>query len=286
MTRLVHVEPSMFDEIHDHLLTLLDPSRPREEWRRIFECSWSQDQEHVGRALYDGDEPVAFLGLLFHERVVDGRLRRFCNISSWIAKPEYRKEATLLALGLRRLGDHTITNLSPNEVAFAVFERLGFEVLERDSTILSPYRILGLSHWWSGTRVSNPLVRRAEVLDDGERRILEDHRDFAHHALAEHPGGHCHVVYTMGRRRRQRSIRIHHFSSRESFVRSLPGLQLHWLRRHGATLAECDSRLLEGSGLTGTRNEPRTNPRLYRSAGLDPGQIDNLYSEVVLLNLA
>lgn len=286
MTRLVNVEPSMFDEIHDHLLTRLDRKRPREEWRRIFECSWTTDREHVGRALYDGDEPVAFLGLLFHERVVDGRVRRFCNVSSWIAKPAYRKEASLLALALRRLGDHTITNLSPNEVAFAVFRRLGFDVLERHSTLLSPHRILGWSHWRSGTRVSDPLVRRAEVLGEGERRILEDHRDCAHHAVAEHPEGHCYVVYTIGRRWYQRSVRIHHLGARELFARCLPGLQLHWLRRHGATLAECDGRLLEGSGLSGTWNVPRTNPRLFRPAGLEPAQIDNLYSEVVLLNLA
>lgn len=285
MPNLELVDPSMFDEIHRHLLTLLDRSRPKEEWRRIFEYSWPRPEEHVGYALYEDGEPVAFLGLLFHERELGGATRRFCNVSSWIAKKPYRQQATLLVLALRRLDGYTITNLSPNRIAYEVFERLGFQELETHWTILSPGRILRPSTFTSEVRLSGSRDRLDEVLDDTCSRILDDHRDSAHHAVAEFPGGYCYVVYTLARRRYLPSVRIHFFSDRDGFEKSLPRLQLYWLRWHGAVLTECDSRLLEGVELPWSHRVSRTIPRLYRSSELEGSQIDNLYSEVVLLNL-
>lgn len=285
MPNLELVDPSMFDEIHRNLLTLLDRPRPKEEWRRIFEYSWSSPEEHVGYALYEDGEPVAFLGLLFHERELGGATRRFCNVSSWIAREPYRHQATLLVLALRRLDGYTITNLSPNRIAYEVFERLGFQDLETHWTILGPGRILRPSTFTSEVRLSGSRDHLDDVLGDSCSRILNDHRDSTYHAAAEFPGGYCYVVYTLARRWYLPSVRIHFFSDKEGFERTLPRLQFYWLRRHGAVVAECDSRLLEGVELPGSRRIPRTIPRMYRSSDLERSQIDNLYSEVVLLNL-
>lgn len=285
MPRLERVDPSMFDEIHEHLLVLLDRERPKEEWRRLFEYPWDREEDHVGLALYEGDEPVAFLGLVFHEREVAGAGRRFCNVSSFVAKEPYRQEATLLVLALRRLEGHTLTNLSPNDDVLELFERLGFEELDTHWTIFRPTRLLRPSAWRGGVRVSAAADRLEAVLDERDARILEDHRAIAGHVVAEHPGGYCYVVYTIGRRWNVRIARIHYLSHRKGFVRSLPRLQLHWLGRHGAVLAECDERMLEGREIPASFRHPRVWPRLYRTSDLRRPQIDNLYSEVVLLNL-
>lgn len=275
----------MFEEIHEHLLVLLDRERPKEEWRRIFEYSWDRTEDHVGLALYEADEPVAYMGLLFHEREIDGARRRFCNVSSWIAKERYRQEATLLVLALRRLRDHTITNLSPNDEVLEIFERLGFEVLDDHWTIFSPTRILRAAAFGSGVRVREDPRRLEAILDGTDARVFEDHRGVAQHVLAELPDGYCYVVYTIGRRWHVRIARVHYLSDADGFAKSLPRLQRHWLLRHGAVLAECDCRLVEGLEFPATFRRPRVWPRLYRSPDLDRPQVDNLYSEVVLLNL-
>lgn len=285
MARLERVYPPMFAEIHDQLLVLLDRDRPREEWRRIFDPGWERDEDHVGLALYDGDEPVAFVGLLFCEREVGGIRRRFCNVSSFVAKEPYRQEAALLALALRRMEGYTITNLSPNDDVLELFERLGFEELDTHWTIFRPTRLLRPSAWRRDVRVSEDADRLEAALGEAEARLLEDHRDCARHVIAEYPGGHCYVVYTTGLRWHVRIVRIHYLSHEEGFLRSLPRLQLHWLTRHGALLAECDERMLEGPAPPASFRHPRVWPRLYRSRELDRGRIDNLYSEVVLLNL-
>jgi hypothetical protein len=44
-----------------------------------------------------------------------------------------------------------------------------------------------------------------------------------------------------------------------------------------------DKRLLRGQAVAGAREIPLETPRLYRADGLAPGEMDNLYSEFVVL---
>lgn len=275
----------MFDAIHDHLLTLLPPPRPRDEWRRIFRPPWPSDRDLAGYALVEGDRPVAFMGLLFAERWVGSRKERFCNVTSWIATEPYRGESSLLALQLRSFRDHTVTNLTPTAEAGRVFGRLGFESLETHRTILWAGNALRPSVLARGLRVSADPGDVEAVLDDRDRELLETHRGLTHHQVAWDAGGYCHVVFTLGRRARAPLIRIHRVSDRARFARWLPRLQLHWAREYGAPLAECDSRLVDPLGPPFGVRRARATPRLYRSAGVDRAEIDNLYSEIVLLDL-
>ena len=71
----------------------------------------------------------------------------------------------------------------------------------------------------------------------------------------------------------------------EQFVAGLPAVRAHLFRRHRAVIAECDGRLVEGIDLPASLTIRREFPRLYRSERLEPREVPNLYSEIMLLNL-
>lgn len=282
--RVEAVSPDAFDEIYPPLLRVLDPHRPREEWRRIFSYAWRPAADPVGWVLRDGGRPVGFLGAIFSERPVAGVPRRFCNISSWIALESHRAEASLLVMPLRRLRGCTVTNLTPTPAVHRTFTALGFSVLDAEWTVLRP-----AGHFLrpsGGCEVLTDPEAIAPRLDDADRRILADHRPFTHALLAEDARGRCLVLYTLGRRRRLRSARMHYLGDAAVFRRCWPAIHRRLLGRHGAALAECDSRLLPGPPMAGSYRTPIVPaPRMYRSAELQPAEIPNIYSELVLLNL-
>lgn len=285
MPRLQPVEPGMLQEIHDHLLTSLDADRGEDQWRSIFDYPWRRPGTPRGYCLFEGSEPVAFMGMILAERTIDGRPRSFCNITSWIAKAPYQSESALLVLQLRRLRDHTITNLTANQNAAQVFSRLGFEILDTHRTLIYAGTLAARSRLRCELSARHGFDSLEAVLSDTDRQVLEDHRSVVFHALAWNQETYCYICYTLGRRRALPTVRIHYISDLDAFVDGLPALQRQWLRAHGATIAECDSRLLSERRLPFSRRVPLPTPRMVRGAVHPPRQIDNLYSEIVLLNL-
>jgi hypothetical protein len=283
--RLERVRPDMFDEIYRELLLLLDPRKPVEEFRRIFEYPWRTDEDYVGFALFDGRQVAGFIGLIFSELVVENRPERFCNVTSLIAKKTHGAEAALLLFPLRTLREYTITNLTCNHTAYRLFSRLGFSVLDERRTILYPSR----ASFSSGRAAEWTVVHEAEEirphLGPEHQRILDHHIPYAEHLLVRRGERYCYIVLTLGRYRLFPSARIHFVSDQAVLAESWPTVQRSLWRRHRAVLAQCDSRLLRGVVLPGSRPTAMSIPRLYRSDRLRPEQIPNLYSELILLNL-
>lgn len=282
MAKLQPVQPSMFEEVHRELLQLLDRRRPQEEWRRIFEYGWEHSENYVGYVLVEDGELVGFLGMIFSELRGAGGTEHLCNVSSWIAKESHRAESSALVLPLRDLKAYTVTNLSCNDVAHRIFSRLGFEVLETHTTILTPVRRPS-SH--SGLRITSDPEQVGSMLQGIDSVIFRDHLPYTQHLLAWDDEGYCYLVYTMGRRRKLRTARIHYCSDKGRLVRDLFPIQMHLMRSHGAMIAECDSRLVEDIELPSSYKKPMRIPRLFKSSRLKREQVSNLYSEVVLLNL-
>jgi hypothetical protein len=279
------VRPDRFDQIYDGLLKRLDPRRPVEHFRRIFEYPWRTHEDYVGFALYDEHAPVGFMGLIFSELLVEDRQERLCNVTSFIAKETHRAEAALLPLQLRTLTEYTVTNLTCNDAAYRVFTRVGFKVLDDRKIILRPT-------WTSfGTRRTGPwgVEHRPEKirrhLGPEHQQILEHHLPYAKHLLVHRDDRYCYMVFTLGRRRGLRTARIGFISDPSLFAQTWATVQGGLWRQHRAVLAECDSRLLPQVAGAGSRTKAMAIPRLFRSDRLSPEQIPNLYSELILLNL-
>ena len=100
------------EKILSLLYELNSHNRARDDWRRLFQLHWNDKQGYFGYVMYDGDQAVGFLGLLFSQRVIRGKETTFCNINSWLVKKEYRRQSLRLLFPVLELHDHTITALT------------------------------------------------------------------------------------------------------------------------------------------------------------------------------
>jgi hypothetical protein len=267
------------------LLRVLDPQRSADSWRPIFEYRWRRAEEPVGYGLKEGERFVGYLGMIRSEMKIDGRVERFCNISSWIVLDEAQGAGAFLAMTLRRLNDTTITSFTSNERARKILLRLGFRQLDGSRAVLKP-RVRSLRKNWN--RGEGVLLDPSEFefrLEPAHRRILEDHRSYARHVFFEEEGAYCYAVFTLRRRWGFRAVRFHYISNPQRFAVRWPEIQAALLRRQGAVFGETEVRLLMGiQPPSGSRIEPGA-PRLYISDRLRPDQVPELYSELILLSI-
>lgn len=282
---LVRVGPQDFDEVYEALLRDMDPDRPREEWRRIFEPGWPRQEEHCGLALRADGRLVGFLGLLFTEMHVDGKPERLCNVTTWVVRPEHAAEASWLLFPLREMDGYTLTNLTPDASTFEAFTRFGFEVLETHVRTFLPPLLSGLPGRDRPGVLLDPDAIAPE-LTEGDLRILRHHRPYARHALVSDEDGYGYFVYTVVRRHRLRRANLHYVSDRSRLAAHLPSLQRALRRKEGLWLVESDERVVRGlDGLPWSFRQRLDTPELYRSERLTPERIPTLYSELPLLGL-
>src|SRR5262245_50374537 len=129
MATVEKATPAMFDDIYPLLLEL-DKTHSIEKWRTIFDYQWESGEGYVGYTLVDGRKVVGFNGALFSRRIIGGREVKFCNLTSWIVKEQYRTESLRLVFPILNLKGYTFTNLTMNDRAWDVAKRLGFKNLD------------------------------------------------------------------------------------------------------------------------------------------------------------
>ncbi|MBC8133237.1 MAG: hypothetical protein H7X95_09680, partial [Deltaproteobacteria bacterium] len=128
-----------FEEIYPLLAAFNNALMSKEDWRRmLFTYPWESPSRH-GFGYYADGKPVGFIGAIFSTRHVRGRAERFCNLSTWIVKKEFRGTSILLT---RRIVDalagHAVVGFTPAPTTCAVFSRLGFLPLETEQLLLFP----------------------------------------------------------------------------------------------------------------------------------------------------
>ena len=126
------------DKLLPLLLELDSINQTNEEWERLFKLHWDDNQNYFGYVMYDEDKAVGFLGLLFSRRVVKDKTSKFCNISSWIVRKEYRRQSLHLLLPVLELDNYTITVLTCNAGTYFITKKLGFIDLEVGQRVILP----------------------------------------------------------------------------------------------------------------------------------------------------
>ena len=279
----------MFDDVYP-LLSELDGSYSREKWRKIFDYQWESDEGYVGFALVDDRKVVGFNGAIFSRRIIDGREARFCNLTSWIVKEQYRTESLRLVFPVLKLKGYTITNLTMNERAWEITRRLGFKNL--DTTV----RILFLVPGLSATRKEEaPVIvsdqsKIAGILDPVNLKIFRDHLYYnCGHLVIQDKYGYSYIVYTRKHYRKYNFdipyAQIHYISDRSAFLRSLNKIKSYFLKSLKYFFLAVDERLIGNATIPYSKVYQLEIPRMYKSEGLSREQVDSLYSELVVLGL-
>lgn len=287
MPSLQKIDCSRFDELYP-LLELFDSPLSKDLWKSLFDYQWARSEDYCGYGLFDDGVPVGYLGMLFSQRTIEQQTHHFCNLTSWIVRPDYRSHSLSMMMPIMRLKNHTVTDLSASETVIKLSERLGFKYLDKTVQVLLPLP-LGLGQSKAQTLRFYQDDEISELsLTDSEQRIFEDHRRYSDcHQLVIQvtPDEYCHVLYTVHPDSKLSYCHIQSISNIEVFERYQADIRKCIGRAAGISLIVVDSRFVASLKLPLSVEIPVGSPRIYRSNTLQAAQVDNLYSEYILLGL-
>ncbi|NHC34883.1 hypothetical protein [Scytonema millei] len=282
MVSIQKVARSMYDDVSPLLLDLND----RINWRNVFDCSW-QKEDYCGYGLFDGKEIVGFLGLIFSRREIGDRVENFCNIHSWIVKPQYRDRSISLILPILRLKDCTLTDLSPAPRVIEILQSLGFKKLDSKLRVLLPIGGRNRSAI-EKVKLTQEKSHIAERLSKQNFRLFQDHINYSNcnHLLIDNGKNYCYVIYTIVKQAFLSHCYIQYISNIQIFSQYSGAIRSEIMRHSRTPLVVVDSRLIAPFKLPFSYDLPFSFPKLYKSSSLKPARIDNLYSELILLNFS
>ncbi|MBD2308330.1 hypothetical protein H6G17_22915 [Chroococcidiopsis sp. FACHB-1243] len=282
MVSLQKVDRSMYEEVSPLLFNL----NAQVNWRNIFDCNW-QAEDYCGYGLFDGNEIVGFLGLIFSRRAIANRVENFCNIHSWIVKPQYRDRSLSLILPLLKLKDCTLTDLSPAPRAIEILQRLGFKRLDSKLRVLLPVsgrnkNAIEIVH------LSQEKSHIAKRLSKQDFSLFQDHISYSNcnHLLIDNDKNYCYVIYTIVKQAFLSHCYIQYISNIQIFSQYSGAIRSEIMRHSRTPLVVVDSRLIASFKLPFSYDLLFSFPKLYKSSSLNPDRIDNLYSELILLNFS
>lgn len=285
MALLRKVNASMFDQVYP-LLQELDPQLPQSTWQQIFQPPWTPEENYCGYGLWDGEIMVGFLGLIFSQRQIEHKPERFCNVSSWIVKPSYRGQSMSLMLPLMKLKNYTLTDFSSYQELFPLLKRMGFKELDYGLKWLIPFCFRKERYSSAQVQILETPERIRDKLQEDDRVILDDHQAIAgcQHLWVGKKDRGCYVVYTFNQSGPFSYCYVQFISNVQFFSECSFALRLSLAKRHQTPFILVDSRLIAQVELPWIYKIPLRFTKLYKSDCLAPQQIDNLYSELVLLN--
>ena len=274
-----------FEDVYPLLRQFPTTQMSKDDWyRMLFAMPWS-DSPQRGYALYAEGKSVGFIATIFSKRKLAGRLESICSLSSWIMLPEHRDGVLALLTPILKLRDHTILNPTPSPTAYEIFFKLGFKPLESERLIAPPVPGAAEARRTLSGSFSRSRADLERELTGDERTLYQEHSSCAaaEHVLLRHGERHCYVVATQVHKKGLPFAEIQYASDWDFFWE-------HRLLAHAALLPPTRAMaLLVDKRFSAGRKPPMamTWPcrRLYRPTRkeIEPGMIDNLYSE--LMNL-
>lgn len=275
-------EQSDIDSVVDLLFHNMSQKVSKERWRRLLDYPWRPVDADLGRIAVDDGRIVGFLGLVYVDRPIGGRIERFCNICAWYLLKSHRgqgigQEIQFSAVADPRMTYTIMTATAATGRAFA--SHSGFRVLDDTRYLLR--RAAGAHR---AVELLDDPDRIAPLLASDDRTILEQHRPYnVRHLLARAGGEACYIVMQV--KRKGEDIDYHEImyaSDGRLLCELAPWIAGALLPSDTAVLA-IDPRFLPTA--MDWESEALRLPRWYRSARVEPAKIDHLYGEVALLDL-
>jgi hypothetical protein len=287
MVSVKKIDSTNFDRVYP-LLADLNPNFTKADWDRVLDYRWQRQENYSGYGLFDEEKLVGFLGSIFSQRKIAQNTENFVNIHSWIVEPEYRNYSISLILPLSRLRHHTITDMSPAPRVIGVLQKLGFQKLDSQLKLLLPLSLFKQDICDRNIDCITDITKIAQQLKEPELNLFQDHLGYSdcNHLLVSNNGSYCYILFTKVNTPRFSYCYLHHLSDRDFFFKynKIIRPKIHQMTSNPWIIV--DSRLVNSLDLPLSYNLPLSFPKLYKSSHLKPEQIDNLYSELPLLNFS
>lgn len=282
--KITPIQAEHLAEVGQFLHDNLNSRFSAETWISAVNPGWANISPNHGMQLYDGDRLVGVFCAIYSDQLIQGKLERFCNPHSWCVLESHRRHGIGLLLGIVKQTGYHFTMFTPNPKVAQVFLGLKFKNLDERQ-----YRCVNVPSF-------APL--RGEAFTESRRDYIaarlqgQDRADFeAHHDIpwlnfvAFGVGDDvCWVIYKPSYWKRLPAAWIMHVSDEAMFRRHHGLLRTHLLLKHRMATMKVEARWLTAAPIFAW-NEPRTQPKLFLSKTLEHGQIRDLYSEVMSLDV-
>jgi hypothetical protein len=279
-TQVVATQSADLPEVGEFLHRQLAQRISAQAWRDSLTQRWHPDPPNLGTHLRHEGRVVGVFCAIYSEQLLRGQTLRVCNPHSWIVLEEFRSHSLGLLMPLLKQRDWHFTMLTPNPKVAQVFKGLRFRVV--DDTVL---------HWpntpslrGGGAVATDPPGIRA-LLDDAQRRDFDAHAHlpWLRFVAFGRPGRACLVVYKTIRWKRLPCAAILHVGDAAAFAEHGHLLRRHLLGR-GIPFSRVEGRFVAAPP-PGAMRSQRIQPKLVLSPLLGDGDVRDLYSEVVALDI-
>lgn len=291
MTKKVKIEKVTVDDFEPVYPLLLDFNNPgvsKTGWKNLFVDHWNSQEKYYGYKLVDGSHVVGYVGYIFSRKQINGKWEKFCNMSSWIVKKEYRYYSIELLYPLKELSDYTLISFTPNVASYkALIKLFKFKELDRYESIIpampSLPRLLK-KRCEILTHTPGHPQKILQFLSDYEKKIFQDHVNFdSVHSVAVTDQGNLYLIFKKVYKRHLPFAKLYFVSDPDLFLKHLEELRFRVplvLKTVGMVI---DSRFLKERRFHFSKNKSFFMPMVYKSNHLLPHEIDYLYSEFFLL---
>lgn len=263
----------------------MNPKISLERWQGFLDGRWAAEDAGYAFVAEEAGKIVGVLSGVYADRKINGRDVRTCNLSSWYIMKSHRGGG----LGFKMMStalsepDVTFTTYSSNAPALSVCLKAGMTTLET-------HRMVWHTHAEPAKGelvVMRDMDAVAHLMDAASHRAILDHEGLNVHPLAfrTEDGDLCVVVFSI--KQKGEDIAFHealYISDRALFAANARALADAILPSEKA-LMSVDSRLLAGHDANPDELLELPVNRGFQSAGLEPHEMDFLYSEIPLLDL-
>lgn len=272
--------PAVGRFLHENLNQRFSPA----QWVSSVTHPWAAKAPNHGMQLLDGGRIVGVFLAIYSDQVVDGRPERFCNPHSWCVLDSHRRHSISLILQLVRQKGYHFTMFTPNPKVAEVFRGLKFKDLDaRQWTWLnlpSPALLRP-----GGFAVSEPAGIEQRLTGEALRAYCA-HKDipwlrFCAFGTRDRASL---AIFKEIRWKRTRCAWVLHVSDPGHFLRDGAILRWHLWRRHGLASTRLEGRWLPADPRDAF-STPRTQDKLFFSSTLADGQVLDVYSELMSLDV-
>jgi hypothetical protein len=250
------------------------------DWERAVRVPWAVEAPNHGFMLEAQGSIVGAYLAFYCDRVIDGRVERFCNLGAWCVLPEHRFQGLRLLKAILAQDGYHFTDFSPSGSVIPLNRRLGFQDLDT-TTALVPN--LPWPTWPGHGDVSSDPEVIESTLTGHELQRYRDHATTAAviHLVLRRDGEWCYVVLRRDRRKGVPGfVSVLHVSNPHLYRRMARRVARHLLVRERSVASLVELRV--------AHHRPRpsfllrsSRTKMFRSPHLDADQIDYLYSELV-----
>lgn len=260
---------------------------PVSRWRKLMSYQWLADKPDFGRVVESDGRIMGFCGMVYADRVLGDEARglrheRIVSMSSWYLDKSLRGQGLGRDMLLSAIDDRSLTyaTLTNSRKPLGIVEALGFRVLEDHR------------YEWRRTGIADSTVVIKDDPQSFRSALRPDHCQILDDMtglplvplLVDYAGRQALLFFSIKKKGENVTwFDLMYVSDPELFAQCAQSLA-NLLLPEGAAVLAADGRFFRVPPQEGVA-VPLTVARYFISESVEPFELDNLYSELQLLDL-